>query len=146
MAKCTGGHRHLTGLYSRILNGLINTMSEQKMTTCQCMVLGEATRRKRTIYHSPGCCENNWLYWPKTSLPMFLQLLFQAPRWLFTIYWTSILGLWQKTGLLEDQKSNKSLTICCQLNAAHVYPLDAGVDGISRCGLQNPEWRHCTVH
>lgn len=34
--------------------------------------------------------------------PMFLELLFQAPRWFFTIYWTSILGLWQKTGFLES--------------------------------------------
>lgn len=59
MAKYIGGHRCLTGLCSRILNSLINTMSKQKMTMCQCMVLGEATRRKRTIYHSPGCYENN---------------------------------------------------------------------------------------
>lgn len=34
--------------------------------------------------------------------PVFLQLLLQASRWFFTIHRTSILGLWQKTGLLES--------------------------------------------
>lgn len=32
---------------------------------------------------------------------VFLQLLFKAPRWFFTIEWTGVLGFRQKAGLLE---------------------------------------------
>ena len=38
--------------------------------------------------------------------PVFLQLLFQAPRGFLTIKLTGVLGFGQKAGLLEEQKKN----------------------------------------
>lgn len=50
---------------------------------------------------------------------VFLQLLFKAPWWFFTIERTGVLGFGQKAGLLEEQTNNINMMLCCHQECSH---------------------------